>query len=435
MITRLKLENIGPAPVLEADLGERLNLVTGDNGLGKTFLLDACWYALTQTWADDREFHPSADTPKEKPPVMTWGSRGKVGGDTDGGAEFSFETQKWRGTKKGRPSMPGIVLYARIDGGFSLWDPARHYWLDKTEHGEKVAPYQFNKSEVWNGLPSGSGKAEETICNGLLRDVENWRLKRNGAFGMLQDVLKRLSADGAEEISIGEGERVGGGVTDIPTLKMPYGKVPVTLASSGMKRVLALAYLLVWAWQEHRIASEKRREEPTRRVVLLFDEVEAHLHPKWQRVFLPALHEAVRSLLSGENLESVQIIATTHSPLVMGSAEELWNDETDQLFDFDLEGSKVEFENISFTKRGASENWLDSDSFNYLSSYPVAAKNAIDRANKFMRTYPEPNDAPKEEASELQTALLHALGGGDEYWPRWTPYYHRTQPQSHDSRR
>jgi hypothetical protein len=422
MISYLNLHQIGPAPNLEAEFGERLNLVTGDNGLGKTFLLDACWYALTQIWADDREFYPTKDAPKNDPPFFSWKSRGKVGDATEGRTEFSFPTQKWKGTKKGRRTMPGIVLYARIDGGFSLWDPARNYWLDKDEKGQRTPPYQFNKEEVWNGLPSGAVRAEDIICSGLVRDVENWRLKRNGAFGMLQNVLKRLSSDKVEVLRIGEGERVGESVTDIPTLIMPYGKVPVTLAASGMKRVLALAYLLVWAWQEHRIASEKRGEEPTRRMVLLFDEIEAHLHPKWQRVFLPALHEAVSSLLSDEKLDSVQIIATTHSPLVTGSVEHLWNNETDRLFDFDLEDGKVEFERIAFVKRGAAENWLDSDSFNYLSSYPVEAQKAIDAANAFTRKHPDPREAPKGEVEALHVSLLKVLGGDDEYWPRWIPY-------------
>jgi hypothetical protein len=427
MITFLKLHQIGPAPNLQADFGERLNLVTGDNGLGKTFLLDACWYALTQTWADGREFYPSKDVPKDDLPVMKWGSRGKVGGDTEGMAEFSFEAQKWRGTKKGRRTMPGIVLYARIDGGFSLWDPARNYWLDSDEKGERTPPYQFNKAEVWNGLPLDAIRVEDIVCNGLLRDVENWRLKNNGAFGMLQDVLKRLSSTENETLSIGEGERVGLGTTDIPTLIMPYGKVPVTLAASGMKRVLALAYLLVWAWQEHKIASEKRREEPTRRMVLLFDEVEAHLHPKWQRVFLPALHEAIRSLLSGETLDSVQIIATTHSPLVTGSVEYLWNNETDRLFDFDLEDGKVEFENIPFAKLGAAEHWLESDSFDLPSSYPVEAQKAIDAANEFMANHPEPQAAPWEDSQFIDANLRKALGGDDEFWPLWKPYLERVQ--------
>ena len=230
---------------------------------------------------------------------------------------------------------------------------------------------------------------------------------------MLQNVLKRLSADDAESFGIGEGERVGLGTTDIPTLIMPYGKIPVTLAASGMKRVLALAYLLVWAWQEHRIAAEKRREEPTRRMVLLFDEIEAHLHPKWQRVFLPALHEAIRSLPVGQELESIQIIATTHSPLVMGSIEELWDNATDRLFDFDLVGRKVEFECIPFAKLGAAEHWLESDSFDLPSSYPVMAQKTMDTANEFMASNPEPKTAPWHDAQEIDTKLRKALGGDD----------------------
>src|SRR5690606_18847048 len=107
---------------------------------------------------------------------------------------------------------------------FSLWDPARNYWLDRDEEGEKTPPYQFNKAEVWNGLPLGAVRTEDILCYGLLRDVENWRLKNNEAFDMLQKVLKRLSADDDEALSIGEAERVGKSAADIPTLVMPYGR-------------------------------------------------------------------------------------------------------------------------------------------------------------------------------------------------------------------
>ena len=50
MIKRLKLDNVGPAPEMELDFARRLNLVTGDNGLGKSFLLDVVWWALTGRW-------------------------------------------------------------------------------------------------------------------------------------------------------------------------------------------------------------------------------------------------------------------------------------------------------------------------------------------------------------------------------------------------
>ena len=36
MITHLGIANVGPAPDMELDFGSRLNLLTGDNGLGKS---------------------------------------------------------------------------------------------------------------------------------------------------------------------------------------------------------------------------------------------------------------------------------------------------------------------------------------------------------------------------------------------------------------
>ena len=40
MLKSLTINNVGPAPELSLDFGKRLNLLTGDNGLGKSFLLD-----------------------------------------------------------------------------------------------------------------------------------------------------------------------------------------------------------------------------------------------------------------------------------------------------------------------------------------------------------------------------------------------------------
>src|SRR3954464_1290957 len=51
MLTSLKLRDVGPAPRLGVELADRLNLFTGDNGLGKTFILDLAWWALTGDWA------------------------------------------------------------------------------------------------------------------------------------------------------------------------------------------------------------------------------------------------------------------------------------------------------------------------------------------------------------------------------------------------
>jgi predicted ATPase len=36
----LHLKNVGPAPEMKLEFAPRLNVITGDNGLGKSFILD-----------------------------------------------------------------------------------------------------------------------------------------------------------------------------------------------------------------------------------------------------------------------------------------------------------------------------------------------------------------------------------------------------------
>lgn len=50
-------------------------------------------------------------------------------------------------------------------------------------------------------------------------------------------------------------------------------------------------------------------------IILLLDEIDIHLHPKWQRRVLPAVQKL---------LPNAQIFATTHSPFVVGSVEDAW---------------------------------------------------------------------------------------------------------------
>ena len=67
MLKSLKLHGVGPVRDLSASFGERLNIVTGDNGLGKSFLLDVCFWSLTGTWPGGRVAIPDG---KEDAPTI-----------------------------------------------------------------------------------------------------------------------------------------------------------------------------------------------------------------------------------------------------------------------------------------------------------------------------------------------------------------------------
>lgn len=134
MLKRLELENVGPASRMELNLAPRLNLVTGDNGLGKSFLLDVAWWALTRKWPRDlnprlMSGYQARPTDIGSPACLRFTVEA-VTGSKSYQSKYSPPDESWAGSP-GRPLNPGLVVHAHVDGGFSVWDPARNYWRRK----------------------------------------------------------------------------------------------------------------------------------------------------------------------------------------------------------------------------------------------------------------------------------------------------------------
>ncbi len=205
---------------------------------------------------------------------------------------------------------------------------------------------------------------------------------------MLTDVLAGLSPHADEVLRPGEPMRSSLiDAREEPTLELPYGTVPVSVASAGIRRVLALAYLLVWTWHEHKAASALLRQSPTDRLVLLFDEVEAHLHPQWQRVLLPAIFDVIGNLYSDMFQREVQILATTHAPLVLASVESRFHPDLDRLITFSPRKEKRDVAVVTeeWSKQGDVLGWLVSDAFGLKQARSREAETAIEAAEAFMR--------------------------------------------------
>ena len=69
MLKSVKLHDIGPVHNLSARFGERLNVLTGDNGLGKSFLLDIAFWTLTGSWPGFRVALPENSRSKVRPVI------------------------------------------------------------------------------------------------------------------------------------------------------------------------------------------------------------------------------------------------------------------------------------------------------------------------------------------------------------------------------
>src|SRR5262249_14652963 len=158
-----------------------------------------------------------------------------------------------------------------------------------------------------------------------------------------------------------------------------YGDVPIVHCSAGIQRIVSLVYLLIWAWQEHVKTAESIRRKPAKSLILLIDEVEAHLHPFWQRTIIPAIMSAVQEIVSEVQ---VQVIVATHSPLVLASAEPLFDRDQDKLFHLYLEDGSVQLDEVPFVKRGRADLWLTSDVFGLAQPRSLEAEHVIEAANQ-----------------------------------------------------
>lgn len=397
----LEADSVGPVQPLVFQPAERLNLITGDNGLGKTFLLDLSWWALTGGWPGTPA--TPSDTPGSRRPYIKFA----VGHSESRAvrADYAPDVGGWPIDRQPR-NRSGLAVYAKLDGSFGVWDPANrspHY----VSASPQVADLDFTREQIWDG------KLRQ--IEGLISDWVRWQERPDlyPAYSTFQAVLERLVPPDLGPIQIGTPVRIPHDARKIPTLVHPYGTVPILFESAGIRRILSLAYLLVWAWEEHKAKAKERREPEERQMIVLVDEVEAHLHPKWQRVILPSLlgigHDLHQEL-------AVQWLVASHSPLVLASGETIWDADSDALFHIDMTAAgEVSLGEVPFERRGTIDSWLSSGVFEIRVPGSTERENAIRAAIELQQS-----DAPTAAAVEVATDRLRThLPPEDPFWVRW----------------
>jgi len=135
-------------------------------------------------------------------------------------------------------------------------------------------------------------------------DYRGLREKNRGimiALGLIGELASRitegfpLSFEGVKEDKMGL----------FPQFGTPDGSLPLNALSQGTQSIIQWCAQLVIGYAEHYKFPETLADKPG---VLIIDEIDAHLHPSWQRRIIPALTET---------LPALQIFCATHSPLML----------------------------------------------------------------------------------------------------------------------
>ena len=123
------------------------------------------------------------------------------------------------------------------------------------------------------------------------------------------DKVAEIAGDITEEFVIGFGgvaEDAGG---LYPQFITRDGVLPQDVLSQGTLSIIHILAHLIFGFAEYYDFPADFEDKPG---ILIVDEIDAHLHPSWQRRVVPALKN---------HLPNLQIICSTHSPLVMAGLE------------------------------------------------------------------------------------------------------------------
>ncbi|MCH8216240.1 MAG: AAA family ATPase, partial [Planctomycetes bacterium] len=173
-------------------------------------------------------------------------------------------------------------------------------------------PFVFDED---GDLVSASKNQEDESRSSLVRDEQivqeiielDYRAYRQKKPAM-REILKEIAAL-ASEITEGFPIAFSGIAEDkrglYPEFDTPDGKMPLDVLSQGTQSLIQWLAQLFIGYAKHYDFPAKLRDKPG---ILIIDEIDAHLHPSWQRRILPAVTNTFPGL---------QIFCSTHSPLML----------------------------------------------------------------------------------------------------------------------
>jgi hypothetical protein len=176
-------------------------------------------------------------------------------------------------------------------------------------------------------------------------------------------------------------------------------KVPTIAMSDGYRSVLALAGDLVWRLIQSFPKSDNPLQEEG---VVLIDELDIHLHPRWQRYIAGWLREQFPKL---------QFFVATHSPFVAAGAG------TDALtLRLTLEEGATQWEKVETPAALSVDRILQSEAFGQLSPYSPETEQLIERYDALARKGSRRSREDAQEFEQLQAFMQRArpIGGPPE---------------------
>lgn len=286
-IQEIEITDIGGIPYLKLDnLDSRMNIICGENGVGKTNILNVLAFLFTDY--DD---------------IFLKKREGAARGNIDISYEKDRETQKyWVPVDSFDPGdtlhqMGGEPLHSK----FCINMKVNRVFDYRVQDSIKKDPdVDYYNQKVIAGSSADNLK-QWFISRDLHGKAGNLEYEQNHNINLARNLISKLDEKFTFKKTTTENEII---------IKTPSGEIYFEYLSSGFKSSF---FILIGIIKEieYKYGKDLIRADEYDGVILI-DEVELHLHPEWQARIIKILKES---------FPKAQFFITTHSPHVVQSAQ------------------------------------------------------------------------------------------------------------------
>ncbi len=336
-LTRLNLSHVRGVTQLEIAFKPGMNLIVGENGAGKTTLLDACCVLLSHAHAVLKftTRKPSRNFDKEHiqigASVLTAQMQFEWAGMLmDYDINLPREDYTAAPGKEGLPREQGLSTARVSELSFPPEKSPREITAARKAAPPPLAIF-YSPRRALTDMESSRGKAAKGGVAAAFADTLESRELKLGALAewwRVKETLARETGNAAHLNPIHAMQEALGrfmpGFKDLRLVTEPKlhfvikkgeTEIDVRLLSDGERGVLAL----VLETTRRLAQANPDLTDPAKdaAAVILIDEIDLHLHPKWQRQIVEQLETT---------FPRCQFIATTHSPQILSSVapEKIW---------------------------------------------------------------------------------------------------------------
>ena len=305
-IASLKLTNIGPFDDIEFEFDRQVNVFTGPNNSGKSTVLWALGDILVSNFEFPRKLLREGENAAFA--VLRNGSSRQV---YKGELPISVDDNIGHWTPQRRSlhrqlvqslGYTGFIPALRLNSDFRSTGPTAKVGAGNDENPPAGARQnRFAKA----ALISDAAVVQQII------DLDYRSYRRNEPAS--RDLIVKIG-EMAAEITEGFPIKFLGVAEDarglFPQFHTPDGNMPLNALSQGTQSLIQwLAHFLI-GYAEYYEFPESLADKPG---VFIVDEIDAHLHPSWQRRIIPTLTR---------HFPRLQIFCSTHSPLMLAGLKE-----------------------------------------------------------------------------------------------------------------